>query len=493
MNSNDLITNLKYYSKFLAIIVIIFLLLKLVINLKLYEALLLSLIITVSILIIENIVQINDIASDPLNCSQCKISTVEIDEDINNNIMNNIVPNLFAESEQQANTNNNNSEVMEPFISDTIEKIIDNVSNAIKKDSIQLNQIVNESIKDDDIYELKCIKTNKQNNLTEHEYILNKTNQTNETNQTNQINQTNQTNELNELKKSIEQLKRDNDMLKSNQQSQQNMIEGFGNTDELENFIIEQKNQNQNLTNKLKSYPNIQANINKIKNTIINQNKQNQQNQQTPNKIDQNEESLESPYLDGACLLNKSKDISELSDKQELNPNTEYNLDSPITYDAGYVQYQQDGLQKQENDASFNTTLFRMGVGQQNVVKPFMRDGSDYYRRIKSYSSKSPTPQEALGSELKYGDYNYIAPLNSGMTNSDYTFVSPNNWYPIPPHPPVCVTNKQCVTSPIIISDGQDWMNWATLEDFDKSRRFTGNMGINIDYVKNVLNNDEGY
>jgi hypothetical protein len=122
-----------------------------------------------------------------------------------------------------------------------------------------------------------------------------------------------------------------------------------------------------------------------------------------------------------------------------------------------------------------------------------MRDGSDYYRKIQSYSSKAPTPSEALNSELRYGDYNYISPLNSGMTNSDYTFVSPNNWFPVPPHPPVCVTNKQCTTCPIQISDGKDYMSWASLEDFDKARRFTGNMGINIDYVKNILNNDEGY
>lgn len=484
MNSNDFISSLKYYGKFLAIIVIIFLLLKLVMNLKLYEALLLSLIITVSILIIENIIQINDIATDPLNCSQCKISTVEINEDVNNNLMNNIVPNPLAESEQQLNTNNNNLEVMEPFISDTIEKIIDNVSNAIKKDSSQSNEIINDTIKDD-IYELKCIKTNKQNNTTEPEYI------------SNQVNQVNSTNELDELKKSIEQLKRDNEMLKSNhelnQQSQPNMIEGFGNMDELENFINEQKNQNQNLTNKLKSDPNIQANIKKIKNTIINQNKQQEKQQIKQNNTNEIEELLENPYMARASLLNKPKEIAELSVKPVLNPNTEYNLDSPITYDTGYVEYQQDGEQKQENDVSFNTTLFRMGVGQENIVKPFMRDGSDYYKRIQSYSSQSPTAAQALNSELRYGDYNYIAPLNSGMTNSDYTFVSPNNWYPVPPHPPVCVTNKQCTTSPIMISDGQDYMNWATLEDFDKSRRFTGNMGINIDYVKNVLNNDEGY
>ena len=40
------------------------------------------------------------------------------------------------------------------------------------------------------------------------------------------------------------------------------------------------------------------------------------------------------------------------------------------------------------------------------------------------------------------------------------------------------------------MSDGKDYMSWASLDEFDNARRFTGNMNINIDYVKNVLNND---
>ena len=491
MNSTDLILNLKYYGKFLAIIVIIFLLLKFVINLKLYESLLLALIITVSILIIENIIYINDIALDPLNCNQCKVNVVQIDEDkdkdkdkdenidkdkdkdkdnnntSNLNISNNVVPNPSTESysEIEQKLENNKSDIYESFISDTLEKIIDNVSNTIKKDSTQLDQVIDDNV-NNDIYELKCIKINK--NLSEYEH---------------------NNNELNELKKSFEKLKKDNEILKlkiqPNQSNKNNLIEGFGNTNELEKFISDQQNQNKNLANKLKSEPNIQANVDKIKNTIIQQNQQNQQKQI--------EQSLENPYLARAGLSNKPEQLNELETKSKLTPDAEYNLNSPITYDAGYVEYQQDGIQKQENDVSFDNTLFKMGIGQQNIVKPFMRDGSDYYKKIQSYSSKAPTPSEALNSELRYGDYNYIGPLNSGMTNSDYTFVSPNNWFPVPPHPPVCVTNKQCTTSPIQISDGNNYMNWALLEDFDKARRFTGNMGINIDYVKNVLNNDEGY
>ena len=67
MISSETADNFKYYGKFIIIIIIVFLLLKLVVSLKLYEAILLSLIIAVSILIIENLIYINDIASDPLN------------------------------------------------------------------------------------------------------------------------------------------------------------------------------------------------------------------------------------------------------------------------------------------------------------------------------------------------------------------------------------------------------------------------------------------
>jgi hypothetical protein len=484
MSSNSLMSNLKYYGKFIAIIVIIFLLLKFIMSLKLYEALLLSLIITVSILIIENLIYINDIASDPLNCDQCKVNLVEINQDniTNTDIINNIVPNPLAKIQAEMEQ----TEVKEPFISDSLEKIINNISDTINKNSSnsssdssnsnKLSQLVNDDR--NNVFELKCIKTNK-NIEPEHKQdeIYNQSNQSEQSNQSNQLNQ------LEELKKKIEELQQ-NQQNQKNQQNLQNnnMVESFGNLDtfELEQFISNQQNQNKNMVNKLKSQPKIQATINKIKN-------------KQKNTISSNDETLENPYLSRADLLNKPEQLDEINSKPKLNPDAEYNLNSPITYDAGYVQYQQDGLQKQENDVSFNNQLFKMGIGQENIVKPFMKDGSDYYNRIQSYSSKAPTPQQALNSELRYGDYNYIGPLNSGMTNSDYTFVSPNNWYPVPPHPPVCVTNKQCTTCPIMISDGQDYMNWATLADFDKARRFTGNMGINIDYVKNVLNNDEGY
>ena len=162
------------------------------------------------------------------------------------------------------------------------------------------------------------------------------------------------------------------------------------------------------------------------------------------------------------------------------------------TYDVDSVQYQQDGIQDEEDNKVFDNNIFRMSVGNRSVVNKFIESGGKYYGDILTRSTNAPSKFQAATNELKYGDFNYIAPLNKGMINPAYTFVSPTNWYPIPPHPPVCVTNKRCTTSPIIIGDGKDYMNFASLEDFDASRRFTGDMGINIDYIKNVLNNADG-
>jgi hypothetical protein len=162
------------------------------------------------------------------------------------------------------------------------------------------------------------------------------------------------------------------------------------------------------------------------------------------------------------------------------------------TYDVDSVQYQQDGIQNEEDNKVFDNNIFRMSVGNRSVVNKFIESGGKYYGDILTRSTNAPSKFQAATNELKYGDFNYIAPLNKGMINPAYTFVSPTNWYPIPPHPPVCVTNKRCTTSPVIISDGKDYMNFASLEDFDASRRFTGDMGINVDYIKNVLNNADG-
>ena len=222
---------------------------------------------------------------------------------------------------------------------------------------------------------------------------------------------------------------------------------------------------------------------------------------------------VENAMLDPRLLKNKK--IAEDLQKYEQDTNAKISIDkkqlqkdiisinesnlqqikkiADVDYDSNYVSYQKDGLQELDSQISMKDNIFRLGEGNQEVRNKFINSGLDFYNNILTRGVNLPTASQSLGGELKYGDYNYIAPLNRGMINPEYTFVSPTNWYPIPPHPPVCVTNKNCVTSPVIISDGSDYMNYANWDEFDKSRRFTGNMNINLDYVKNVLNNCDGF
>jgi hypothetical protein len=77
MISSESYNNFKYYSKVVIILLVVFLLLRFMLDIKPYEAILLASIIAVSVLIIENIIFINNNASDPLNCNQCKVSVVD--------------------------------------------------------------------------------------------------------------------------------------------------------------------------------------------------------------------------------------------------------------------------------------------------------------------------------------------------------------------------------------------------------------------------------
>jgi hypothetical protein len=64
---------------------------------------------------------------------------------------------------------------------------------------------------------------------------------------------------------------------------------------------------------------------------------------------------------------------------------------------------------------------------------------------------------------------------------------------PQQPHQQQSVCNTNCTICPVVISDGKEYMAWADISEFNKSRRFTGNMNINLDYVKNVLNDSNSY
>lgn len=66
--------NYNYYTKTLVILVVVFVILKYVINVHLYDAILLTCIIITSYLIIEKVLSLNNSSGNPTNCDKCTIS-----------------------------------------------------------------------------------------------------------------------------------------------------------------------------------------------------------------------------------------------------------------------------------------------------------------------------------------------------------------------------------------------------------------------------------
>ena len=91
-----------------------------------------------------------------------------------------------------------------------------------------------------------------------------------------------------------------------------------------------------------------------------------------------------------------------------------------------------------------------------------------------------------ITNELSYTDYNTIpvgANVNSQNSDFTYSFLPPDKWYPVPPHPPVCVTEKQCPVCPMNTSNGP-----LDLKEWDDSRRITPGDVVNTNYVQEKLN-----
>lgn len=189
--------------------------------------------------------------------------------------------------------------------------------------------------------------------------------------------------------------------------------------------------------------------------------------------------------------------ISKISEcRQCLNKNENFesindvNLDDEIAHDFNkeYMDYQENEDLNGSNNIK-NSNIFKMAIGNQNIVQPYLQSAKKYYDDIYKRSVNTATSQELMDSEMKYSDLNYIVPLNAGMVNPAMTYVAPQNWYPIQPVPPVCVSANRTTTQPLSVVN--NYMPFASLQDFNRARRFTGNMQINVDYIKNVLNDPE--
>ena len=88
--------------------------------------------------------------------------------------------------------------------------------------------------------------------------------------------------------------------------------------------------------------------------------------------------------------------------------------------------------------------------------------------------------------DLPYTDYHHI-PLGDTYKPSEfeygYSFLPPEKWYPTPPFPPVCVSEKRCPVCPVFTTGTP-----VDVKEWNSSRKITQPAGINTKYIKDTLN-----
>jgi hypothetical protein len=125
------------------------------------------------------------------------------------------------------------------------------------------------------------------------------------------------------------------------------------------------------------------------------------------------------------------------------------------------------GLIDRNDDGSYKVTVKRRSKDIRSVgirEKDGMMTESDVQYDIKSYHI-IPTVQ------------------NEGSFEYGYSMLPPKDWYPVPPYPPVCVSEKQCPVCPA-------YTNGTNLElkEWNAGRRITPPDEINVRYVEEKLN-----
>lgn len=116
-------------------------------------------------------------------------------------------------------------------------------------------------------------------------------------------------------------------------------------------------------------------------------------------------------------------------------------------------------------------------------------DGSYNIKPLKNEQAESigsRSEDDVMGDELPYNfvDYHTLpVDMNDGSFESGYSMLPPKDWYPVPPHPPVCVTEKVCPVCPVYTSGTE-----VNLKEWNQTRRITPPDNINVNVIKEKLN-----
>lgn len=98
----------------------------------------------------------------------------------------------------------------------------------------------------------------------------------------------------------------------------------------------------------------------------------------------------------------------------------------------------------------------------------------------------SRSEDDLITSDIPYTDYHHI-PIGDTYKPSDfeygYSFLPPEKWYPTPPFPPVCVSEKRCPINPTFTTGTP-----VDVKEWHSASKIMPPAGINTKYIKEKLN-----
>lgn len=94
------------------------------------------------------------------------------------------------------------------------------------------------------------------------------------------------------------------------------------------------------------------------------------------------------------------------------------------------------------------------------------------------------TRNDLLVNEMIYSDFNRMPP---SFIEKDfeygYSFLPPKDWYPLPPYPPVCASNRTCLVQPIYTDS-----TTMDLKDWHETQKIGPPDSLNTSFIINELN-----
>lgn len=135
-------------------------------------------------------------------------------------------------------------------------------------------------------------------------------------------------------------------------------------------------------------------------------------------------------------------------------------------------------------------TTCKVDISDNTDVKKIANEDDNLgyiYTPTRRYPSTGSRMENGIiSSDMPYTDYNTLpigAKIDTKVDDFSYSFLPPDRWYPIPPHPPVCVAEKQCPVCPMNTTG-----TVVGLKEWGEVSRITPGDQVNSNYINEKLN-----